>query len=262
MSLCLTMNSIPYAECDEGFEENPTVGTDSGGRRQLRCAWADRTALADYILTANSATVSGIDLQVGVAYSADYPSWFANSVRITPDDAGRNFAKLDVTYKPVAFDPLSPALIREERIGLSTEIVPLDLQNDDGSSTDSFAEGTLITYLTYKITLKNITTVPMAAVINCLNKTHTAAGTFTIRVGSSSTTVDGDQVLYQGIDDLQIGYTSGGGQRFDVTHNFLISPVGLNKVYNPAATDTYFFDRFVDAKPKRYDAADLSTLGV
>jgi hypothetical protein len=256
------MNGISYAECDEGWEEKPSNDGNSSGRRKIRCAWDDRTALADHILSANSTVVAGIPIDVGVAHPA-YSNWYAQSVSITPVTEKREQAFIDIGYKPLEFDPIEPTLIREERLGLANEVFPLlshSVKFPDGTKADN-DEDFLLTYMTYKVTLKNVTTVPLGAVLSCLNKVH--SGTMTIRVGSTNFgTIAGDQVLYQGIDDIVVGYTSGGAQRFDVTHNFLISPISLNKMYNPNSTAANVLARYETVTPAKYQTANLSSLGV
>jgi hypothetical protein len=256
------MSGINYAECDEGYVERPNNDGTSSGTRKIRCAWDDRVALTSYILSENTVSVAGITIDVGSAHPS-YPQWYAMGAAISPVTEKREQAYIEIAYKPLEFDPTEPALIREDRLGLANEVIPLaahSVKFGDGTKADN-EEDFLLTYMTYKVTLKNVTTVPMSAVLNCLNKVH--SGTMTLRVGATNLgSCPGDQVLYQGIDDIVVGYTSAGVQRFDLTHNFLIAPIGLNKMYNPNSLATDVFARFETVTPSKYLTANFTTLGV
>jgi len=265
--LCYTKSGIAYAELEDGWTATFTGSSGGTGRRKLKCAWADHVTLMDYLLSANSFTVTGIDFVVGEQHPR-YPSLFVDSVTPTPEgkptgESAWQDAVLDVTYRTLQFDPLDPQVIREDSVSLASEVVPLlreSVQFADESTMDRDAE-MLITYLNYRVTLKGVSTVPLAAVYACLNHVSDANLNFKIGTGSSYA-ISGDQVLYQGIDDIKIAYTAGGAQKFDVTHSFLISPVSLNKEYNPNSTAANVFDRYEDVTPPKFEAANMSALGV
>jgi hypothetical protein len=260
--LCQTINGIACAVLDDGYKASfSNSGTNSAVRR-IKCAWADAPALKTYLLTANNTTISGFTFEVGEEHPV-YGGLFADTVDIEPLSGLFKDAILNVAYKPSEFDPTEPTVIREDRIGIASEVFPLMKESfkfGDGKSGSRDAEY-LVAYLHYSVTLKNVSTVPIGAVINCLNKVH--SGTMTVKIGNgSSTTVPGNQVLYNGIEDIVVGYTSSGPQKFDVTHNFLVAPISLQKEYNPYSTAANVWDRFEVVTPTKYGTANFSSLGV
>ncbi len=101
----------------------------------------------------------------------------------------------------------------------------------------------------------------MAAVKNCMQKVNNS--TMTVRVGTgSSTTYTSEFVVYTGIDEINISYTMSGSQRFDVSHNFLCSPVNMNFEYNANSTATDIVSRYERVTPAKYLQADFTTLGI
>ena len=173
------------------------------------------------------------------------------------------FAVLDASYKPLPFNPSSPAVIYEDQITVNGEVQPIMQESmtfADGTQLPR-DEGYLIQYLTYKRTLKNVSTVNLSAVTNCQNKVN--SGAMTLHVGTANAvSIPAEYVLYVGIDDIKIQYTMSGSQRFDVTHCFLISPINLNYAYNPNSLAANVTDRFERVTPNKYEQADMSSLGI
>lgn len=260
--LCQTINGIACAVLDDGYKASFSNSGTSSASRKIKCAWTDAPALKSYLLTANNTTISGFTFEVGEEHPL-YVGLFVDTVDIEPLNGLFKEAVLVVGYKPSEFDPLEPTVIREDRIGIASNVVPLMKESfkfGDGKSGERDADY-LVAYIHYSVTFKNVSTVPIGAVMTCYSKVH--SGTMTVKIGSgSSTTVPGDQVLYNGIEDIVVGYTSSGPQKFDVTHNFLIAPISLQKEYNPYSTAGNVWDRFEVVTPTKYGTANFSSLGV
>lgn len=265
VTLCETIGGVACNKQDTGYDatlSNEGASSCSATIRYL-CNFSDHITLANYLL----------EQYVGPTYvvGAQHPyylNYFATSMKVgtlsAPDQSWK-YATLDVTYKPLQFDPAQPSVIYEDSIAVSGEVLPLLKQsvtfvNPPFNQIDRDANY-LMEYLTYKRTLKNVTTVPLPAVLNCLNKVNATA--MTLHVGSTNSyPVPTEQVLYNGIDEVKISYTPSGSQRFDVTHSFLVSPVNLNFEYNANNNAANVMDRFERVTPNKYELADMSSLGV
>ena len=271
-SLCDQMNGINYAEDDTAYVFTVSNSQNGSATRRFFCAWSDAGTLCDYIRSANSVT-GLVELTVGLAHP-NVSGIYASDISVKPDgkylsNGAWEYAQLDVQYKPLAFDPQSPSIVRETDIKVVTDLQTLPQKSvkfDNGTNPPQFTTidtDLLVCSMAYSVTLKGVTQVDMGTVCNSLNKV--SSGNFTVRVGANVYSIAGDQVLYQGIDDVKSAFTSNSSssvQKFDVTHNFLISPVSLTKVYNPQATGTTMADKYQATVPPRYDSANLMGLGV
>ena len=229
---------FPTAVADKSFQASFKNSSSSSANITFYCAWEDHIPLTEYFLSANNQTVGYYEIYLGAAHPIY--DLFVDDVQIEPFEQNTGllewkYAKLHVSYAPRTFDSASPAVIREESLEISGQVISLPAPGLTISGTPTGVPYSVYYPLErYSVTIMRVLSLPLNNVLTCMNTVNST--TLSVQLGGGNVqTVSPGYALYEGIGQVKRTITTGGLGLWDITHTWLISPIKFNLVLNPNA---------------------------
>jgi hypothetical protein len=250
---------------DEGTKEHFGRGGNSGAVRRIRCAWADRLAIASYLM-GGSSEVGGAHLIVSGQSYPDYTAWHVQDVDIEGDGllsegaAGMVayvWAILTVKYAVPKFEPGNVNLIGTEELDFASHAIALmnedsvfewtsGANSGDDVPTSAIPAVTFTTVSFDKVRYR-VPALPEVLIESLIDKTNNVT-----MFGATAGTL-----LFRGARSFR-EITAAGAQNWTVAYRFEYSRNGWNKLPD-GANGWQTFAYKVDGS-LLFPQADLSAL--